>query len=59
MWCKDIFYQVLSQWIVDTNLGGMDMDAYLSNPEELERMSNGFARRSNGVLRGSIDTIDG
>ena len=31
MWCKDIFYQVLSQWIVDINLGGMNMDTYPSN----------------------------
>ena len=37
----------------------MDIAAYLLNPEELERISNGFARQSNGVLRGAIGAIYG
>ena len=58
-WCRDIFYEVLEYWIVSPNLGGMNIKEYLSNPEELRRVSAGFAQRSNGVLRGAIGAIDG
>ena len=37
----------------------MDAEAYLSNPEELERVSKGFSTRSNGVIKGAIGAIDG
>ena len=58
-YCRDIFNYVLEYWIVKPNLGGMDIKAYLSNHNEMKRVSNGFARRSNGVLTGAIGAIDG
>ena len=49
----------MEYWIVSPNLGGMNIKEYLSNPEELQRVSAGFAKRSNGVLRGAIGVMDG
>ena len=36
----------------------MDVKRYLSNQNELERMSQGFPIRSNGVLKGDIGVMD-
>ena len=58
-WCKQILYDVLEHWIVVPNLGGMDIEKYLSNDQELERVSTGFSKRSNGLLTGAIGAIDG
>ena len=58
-WCKHIFYDVLTEWVLDINLGEMDVRGYLSNKDELDRVSNGFSVRSNGVLKGAIGAIDG
>ena len=58
-WCKQILYDVLENWIVAPNLGGMDIEKYLSNDDELERVSTGFSKRSNGLLTGAIGAIDG
>ena len=54
-----MFYEVLEYWIVSPNLGGMNTKEYLSNPEELRRVSAGFAKISNGVLWGAIGAMDG
>ena len=32
---------------------------YLSDKEELDRVSNGLYTRSNGILRGAIGALDG
>ena len=37
----------------------MDLEVYLNDPESLARVSEGFSRRSNGVLKGAIGIIDG
>ena len=58
-YCKNILNYVLLNLIIKPNLGMMDVEAYLSNPEELQRVSKGFSTRSNGVLKGAIGAIDG
>ena len=58
-WCKQILYDVLNNWIVEINLGNIDIEAYLSNEDELKRVSKGFSKRSNGILLGAIGAIDG
>ena len=58
-WCKTIAYEVLRDCIININLGCMDLEAYLNDPEALERASEGFSRRSNGVLKGAIGATDG
>ena len=57
--CKEILYYVLENWIIEPNLGGMDMKAYLENEEEMERVSSGFSKRSNGIVKGAISALDG
>ena len=37
----------------------MDILGYLSNPNELNRVSNGFTKRSHGAPKGAIVVIDG
>ena len=50
---------LLLNWIIKPNLGGMDIEAYLSNLEDLERVSKVSSTRSNGKLKGVIGAIDG
>ena len=58
-WCRHIFIHVLKEWIIDINLGEMDITSYLTDEKELNRVSVGFSKRSNGVLIGAIGAIDG
>lgn len=58
-WCRQMFTYVLKNWIVDINLGEMDITSYLTDEKELDRVSKGFSKRSNGVLIGAIGAIDG
>ena len=58
-YCKEFMNHVLLNWIIRPNLGRMDIETYLSNPEELERVSKGFSIRLNGVLKGAIGAVDG
>ena len=58
-WCKQILYDVLNNWIVGINLGNIDIESYLNNEEEMNRVSRGFSKRSNGILQGAIGAIDG
>ena len=57
--CKVIFTQVLRDWIIKPNLGKINMEAYLRDITTMKVVSNGFARRSNGLLQGAIGAIDG
>ena len=54
-----IFEEVLSEWIIDPNLGQMDILKYLCDKDAMARVSHGFSKRSNGVLKGVIGAIDG
>ena len=56
--CRDICIHILKFWIIEPNLENMDIYAHLSNPEELSRVNEGFSRRSNGILTGTIGAID-
>ena len=57
--CKTIFIWVLVNWIIGTNIGKMDIVGYMNDDEAMKKVALGFARRSNGVLRGAIGAIDG
>ena len=57
--CKTIFIWVLVNWIIGPNIGKMDIVRYMNDEEAMKKVSQGFARRSNGVLRGAIGAIDG
>ena len=52
-------YDILNHWIININLGNIDIGAYLNNEEELECVSAGFSKRLNGILKGAIRAIDG
>ena len=56
--CKTIFIWVSVNWIIGTNIGKMDIVRYMNDEEEMKKVSQGFARRSNGVLRGAIGSIN-
>ena len=58
-YCHQIFYEVLLQWIINTNIGNINIDAYLSDIDAMKKVSNGFASRSNGIFKGAIGDIDG
>ena len=51
--------EVLMCWIIRPNIGKIDIIKYLENKEAMDCVSNGFAKRSNGVLTGAIGAIDG
>ena len=55
----NIFEEVLGEWIIDQNLGKMDILKYLCDKDAMARVSHGFSKRYNGVLKGIIGTIDG
>ena len=57
--CQTIFIWVLVNWIIGPNIGKMDIVRYMNDEEAMKKVSQGFARRSNGVLRGAIGAIDG
>ena len=50
---------VLKYWIIDTNIGEINMSEYLDDTAAMSRVSDGFSKRSNGVLKGAIGAIDG
>ena len=54
-----IMKDVLANWIIQPNIGKIDMLKYLNNFEDMSKVSKGFAVRSNGVLKGCIGAIDG
>ena len=55
---QNYFINVLLNWITITNLGKIDIENYLNDENALMRVSNGFSRRSEGILRGAIGAID-
>ena len=57
--CNTIMYEVLNNWINKTKIGDIDIYAYLNNEIALKKESEGFSKRSNGVLVGAIGAIDG
>ena len=58
-WCLVILYEVLQEWLVDTKIGGIDIKSYLNNEDAMAAVSEGFSKRSNGVLKGAIGALDG
>ena len=54
-----IVREVLENWIIKPNIGKIDILKYLADEEAMNRVSHGFSKRSNGVLRGAIGAIDG
>ena len=57
--CERIMYEVLDHWIIRTSIGKIDMKDYLNDISEMKFVSNGFSKRSNGLLTGAIGAIDG
>ena len=57
--CKTVFIKVLHDWIVKVNIGSIDIESYLKDEDAMRHVSNGFSRRSNGILCGAIGAIDG
>ena len=55
---KIIMYEVLKEWIYNSNIGDIDINAYLNDEKSLEQESKGFGLQSNGVLWGVIGSID-
>ena len=57
--CQVIMKYVLKNWIINTQIGGMNILAYLKDKDQLELVSKGFSKRSNGVFKGAIGALDG
>lgn len=56
---KTIMYDVITNWIIPSKVGDIDIKSYLEDEEAMARVSKGFSLRSNGVLTGAIGAIDG
>ena len=56
---QKIMKEVLMYWIIIPNIGKINMMKYLNDIEAMNKVSQGFAKRSNGVLKGCIGAIDG
>ena len=57
--CNKIMYLVLSKWINITKIGGIDMYKYLEDDEAMQKISDDFSKRSDGLFKGSIGALDG
>ena len=57
--CNKIMLYVLLQWINKTEIGKINMYDYLADDRAMEKCSEGFSIRSNGVLKGAIGALDG
>ena len=50
-YCNAIMFHVLQKWIMDTDIGEINMEKYLDDNLEMSRVSLGFSERSYGVLK--------
>ena len=57
--CKTLFIKVLKNWIIQPNIGKIDIESYLSDDAAMKRVAIGFSRQSGGILKGAIGAIDG
>lgn len=57
-WCLVILYEVLQEWLVDMKIGGIDIKSYVNNKDAMDAVSEGFSKRSNGILKGAIGALD-
>ena len=53
-----MFY-VLSRWIIKPKIGGINLYQYLNDEAAMNKANVGFAKRSNGILKGIIGAFDG
>ena len=53
-----MFY-VLKYWVNNTDIGQLNMSEYLEDDAAMSRVSDGFSKRSNGILKGAIGALDG
>ena len=52
-------YDVLLKWIIPSDIGKMNMTKYLGDDDTMDKVSLGYSKRSNGVLKGAIGALDG
>ena len=57
--CIRMFTKVLKKWIILPNIGKIDINSYINDDNALQHVSQGFSKRSNGLLKGAIGAIDG
>lgn len=57
--CNKIMLHVLRNWINNANLGNVNINEYLENVDAMKKVSEGFSKRLNGILKGAIGAIDG
>ena len=56
--CTIILYEVLLKWVIETGIGDLNTRKYLRDREHMAKVSKGFSKRSNGILKGAIDALD-
>ena len=52
-------HDVLLNWVVINGIGDLNMKKYIDDKDAMEKISRGFVKISNGVLKGAIGIIDG
>ena len=57
--CYDILYHIIQYWIINTDIGKINIEDHLDKLVEMKHVSNGFSKRSNRLLTGAIGAIDG
>ena len=50
---------MLLHWIINAGIGKINMEDYLNDLSAMKSVSNGFSKRSNGILVEAIGAIDG
>ena len=58
-YCNQIMIYVLKEWVNCTKLGGINIYDYLSDNDQMSKVSEGFSKRSDGVFKGAIGSLDG
>ena len=56
-YCVQIMVGVLLKWIIKPKIGGINMYDYLDDQDAMQKISDGFSRRSNGVLRVELEHL--
>ena len=56
--CTRIMHDVLLNWVIITGIGDLNINKHIDDKDEMEKVSRGFAKISNGVLKRALGTIN-
>lgn len=51
--------ELLLEWMIDTGIGGLNIDKYLNDKEAIATVNRSFSHPSKGIMKGAIGACDG